>query len=56
MERLVFFRYINFEEHNRTLDYGLRVHVIVRDTEKEAREYAVSLAWAFVKRHYCLKT
>ncbi|MEO2037364.1 MAG: LLM class flavin-dependent oxidoreductase [Martelella sp.] len=26
--------------HGRTLDYGLRVHVIVRDTEKEAREYA----------------
>ena len=31
------------EEHNRTLDYGLRVHVIVRDTEKEAREYAEGL-------------
>ncbi len=29
--------------HNRTLDYGLRVHVIVRDTEKEAREYAEHL-------------
>ncbi|MEL7130043.1 MAG: LLM class flavin-dependent oxidoreductase [Pseudomonadota bacterium] len=28
------------EEHNRVLDYGLRVHVIVRDTEAEAREYA----------------
>jgi alkanesulfonate monooxygenase len=28
------------EQHNRTLDYGLRVHVIVRDTEAEAREYA----------------
>lgn len=26
--------------HNRTLDYGLRVHMIVRDTEAEAREYA----------------
>ncbi|OIQ32762.1 MAG: alkanesulfonate monooxygenase [Alphaproteobacteria bacterium MedPE-SWcel] len=26
--------------YNRTLDYGLRVHVIVRDTEAEAREYA----------------
>lgn len=26
--------------HNRTLDYGLRVHVIVRDTEQEARDYA----------------
>ena len=28
------------EKYNRTLDYGLRVHVIVRDTEKEAQEYA----------------
>lgn len=28
------------ERYNRTLDYGLRVHMIVRDTEKEAREYA----------------
>ncbi|SLN33476.1 Methanesulfonate monooxygenase [Pseudoruegeria aquimaris] len=27
-------------EYGRTLDYGLRVHVIVRDTEAEAREYA----------------
>jgi alkanesulfonate monooxygenase len=26
--------------HGRLLDYGLRVHVIVRDTEAEAREYA----------------
>lgn len=29
--------------HGRTLDYGLRVHVIVRDTEAEAREYAEHL-------------
>lgn len=29
--------------HGRTLDYGLRVHVIVRDTEAEAREYAEEL-------------
>lgn len=28
------------EKYNRTLDYGLRVHTIVRDTEAEAREYA----------------
>lgn len=28
------------EHYNRTLDYGLRVHVIVRDTEAEAKEYA----------------
>jgi len=27
-------------EYGRTLDYGLRVHMIVRDTEQEAREYA----------------
>ena len=26
--------------YDRTIDYGLRVHVIVRDTEAEAREYA----------------
>ncbi len=26
--------------YGRTLDYGLRVHMIVRDTEAEAREYA----------------
>ena len=31
------------EDHGRTLDYGLRVHVIVRDTEAEAREYAEHL-------------
>ena len=28
------------QAHNRTLDYGLRVHMIVRDTEAEAKEYA----------------
>ncbi|MCV6587187.1 MAG: LLM class flavin-dependent oxidoreductase [Marinibacterium sp.] len=28
------------ERHGRRLDYGLRVHVIVRDTEAEARDYA----------------
>ena len=28
------------EAHGRTLDYGLRVHMVVRDTEAEAREYA----------------
>lgn len=28
------------ERKGRTLDYGLRVHMIVRDTEAEAREYA----------------
>ncbi|MBC6436601.1 MAG: LLM class flavin-dependent oxidoreductase [Rhodobacteraceae bacterium] len=28
------------EAYDRTLDYGLRVHMIVRDTEAEAREYA----------------
>ncbi|MCR9193923.1 MAG: LLM class flavin-dependent oxidoreductase [Hyphomonas sp.] len=31
------------EKHERVLDYGLRVHVIVRDTEAEAREYAEHL-------------
>ena len=32
------------EQHGRTLDYGLRVHVIVRDTEQEARDYAEHIA------------
>ena len=31
------------EKHGRLLDYGLRVHMIVRDTEAEAREYAREL-------------
>jgi alkanesulfonate monooxygenase len=30
-------------DYGRTLDYGLRVHMIVRDTEIEAREYAEHL-------------
>ncbi|MEM9716147.1 MAG: LLM class flavin-dependent oxidoreductase [Pseudomonadota bacterium] len=30
-------------EYGRTLDYGLRVHMIVRDSEQEAREYAQEL-------------
>ena len=28
------------QRYGRTLDYGLRVHMVVRDTETEAREYA----------------
>ncbi|GGH29499.1 alkanesulfonate monooxygenase [Cribrihabitans marinus] len=32
------------ERYGRTLDYGLRVHMIVRDTEAEAREYADYIA------------
>jgi alkanesulfonate monooxygenase len=31
------------EKHGRLLDYGLRVHMIVRDTEAQAREYAREL-------------
>jgi len=31
------------EAHGRVLDYGLRVHMIVRDTENEARDYAEHL-------------
>lgn len=31
-------------DKGRTLDYGLRVHMIVRDTEAEAREYADHIA------------
>jgi alkanesulfonate monooxygenase len=30
-------------KHNRVLDYGLRIHMIVRDTEAQAREYAREL-------------
>lgn len=32
------------DHYGRTLDYGLRVHTIVRDTEAEAKEYAEHLA------------
>ena len=32
------------QRYNRSLDYGLRVHVIVRDTELEAKEYAEFIA------------
>lgn len=31
------------EKYGRTLDYGFRAHVIVRDTENEAKEYAREL-------------
>jgi len=31
------------QAHGRVIDYGLRVHMIVRDTEIEAREYAAEL-------------
>jgi alkanesulfonate monooxygenase len=31
------------QHYGRTIDYGLRIHMIVRDTEAEAREYAESL-------------
>ena len=31
------------QHYDRVLDYGLRVHMIVRDTEQEAREYADEL-------------
>lgn len=31
------------EAHKRVIDYGLRVHMIVRDTEAEAKEYAREL-------------
>ncbi len=31
------------QKYDRTLDYGLRVHMIVRDTEAEAKEYAEHL-------------
>ena len=31
------------QAYGRTIDYGLRIHMIVRDTETEAREYAEDL-------------
>jgi len=31
------------KEYGRKIDYGLRVHMVVRETEEEAREYAQSL-------------
>ncbi len=31
------------QHYGRTIDYGLRIHMIVRDTDAEAREYAESL-------------
>jgi alkanesulfonate monooxygenase len=31
------------QAHGRVLDYGLRVHMIVRDTQAEAREYAEAM-------------
>jgi alkanesulfonate monooxygenase len=34
------------QAYGRTLDYGLRVHVIVRDTEAEAKDYAEHLVAA----------
>ena len=34
------------EAHGRTLDYGLRVHMIVRDTEADAKDYAEHLVSA----------
>lgn len=30
-------------QYNRTVDFGLRIHVVVRETEDEAREYADSI-------------
>ena len=38
------------QRHGRTLDYGLRVHVVVRDTEAEAREAAEHLVAALDER------
>ena len=35
--------------NNRTIDFGLRVHVIVRDTEQEAKEYTKYLMSKFDK-------
>ena len=39
------------KEYGRVLDYGLRVHVVVRDTEAEAREYAEHLVSQLDEEH-----
>lgn len=31
------------EKYGRKLDFGLRVHMVVRETEKEAQAYALGL-------------
>ncbi len=35
------------ENHGRTIDFGMRLHVIVRETEEEAKEYAKKLMSKF---------
>ena len=34
-------------KHGRTLDFGLRIHIVVRETEQEAREYTKKLMSRF---------
>lgn len=40
---------------NRTIDFGLRIHVIVRETEQEARAYAKHIMSRFDPQGYNLK-
>lgn len=43
------------KEYNRAIDFGLRIHVIVRETEEEARAYAKHIMSKFDPAGYNLK-
>lgn len=43
------------KEYNRAIDFGLRIHVIVRETEEEAREHAKHIMSKFDPAGYNLK-
>jgi alkanesulfonate monooxygenase len=43
------------QDHHRTIDFGLRIHVIVRETEEEARAYAKHIMSKFDPEGYNLK-
>lgn len=46
---------IRAKEYNRNIDFGLRIHVIVRETEEEARAYAKHIMSKFDPAGYNLK-
>lgn len=43
------------KQHHRTIDFGLRIHVIVRETEEEARAYAKHIMSNFDPNGFNLK-
>lgn len=43
------------KDYNRTIDFGLRIHVIVRETEEEARAYAKHIMSKFDPNGFNLK-